>query len=90
MEILVFGKESCAKCRTTKNKLGHLLESAGLAGKVPLRYHDLDTVDGMVEGAWRDVLRIPTVVIDDNAREVARWSGEIPKTQDLQKVITPE
>ena len=87
MEILVFGKETCAKCRTTKHKLGHLLEHSGLVDKVPMRYYDLETVDGMTEGAWRDVLKIPTVIVDDNAKELARWAGEIPQTEEVQKVV---
>ena len=87
MEILVFGKETCAKCRTTKHKLGHLLEHNGLTDKVPMRYYDLETVDGMTEGAWRDVLKVPTVIVDDNAKELARWAGEIPHTEEVQKVV---
>jgi len=87
MEILVFGKESCAKCRTTKHKLGHLLEQGGLTEKIPLRYYDLSTVDGMTEGAWRDVLNVPTVIVDDNAKELTRWSGVVPHEDELKKVL---
>jgi len=88
MEILIFGKETCAKCRTTKHKLGHLLEHTGLGDKVPLRYYDLETVDGMVEGAWRDVMDVPTVIVDHNAKELTRWSGVIPATEDVEKIVS--
>jgi len=87
MEILVFGKETCAKCRTTKHKISHLLGNLKLSDTIPLRYYDIETVDGMVEGAWRDVLNVPTVVIDSNSSELARWSGEVPGSDEMKNIL---
>jgi len=88
MEISIFGKQSCSKCRTTKNKLNHLLEKWSVSDTVPLRYYDLHTVDGMTEGAFRDVMGIPTVIVDDGAREVARWTAEVPKSDEIKNLVT--
>ena len=90
MEISIFGKPSCAKCRTTKNKLSHLLAKWGAAKTVPLKYHDLETVDGMTEGAFRDVLGIPTVIVDDGPKELARWTAKVPNSGELKKMVCAE
>ena len=87
MEVLIFGKETCAKCRTTKHKVSHLLSSLMLTDTVPMRYYDLETVDGMAEGAWRDVLGVPTVIIDDNSKELARWSADSPGSEEIKAVL---
>ena len=42
-----------------------------LAGQV-----DMDTVDGMAEGAFRDVADIPTTIVRDSGVDLARWDGE--------------
>jgi len=90
MEISIFGKPSCAKCRTTKNKLNHLVEKWGVADTVPLRYYDLETVDGMTEGAFRDVMGMPTVIVDNGPREVGRWTALVPKTDEIKNMVTEE
>ncbi len=90
MEILIFGKPTCAKCRTTKNKLNHLLEKLNLTRKVPLTYYDLESVDGMTEGAFRDVAAIPTVIVDNDRRELSRWAGVIPNSDEIKKMVTAE
>ena len=90
MEILIFGKPSCAKCRTTKNKLSHFLDKWGVAGTVPLTYHDLETVDGMTEGAFRDVMGMPTVIVDNDSRELARWTATVPGSSELKQMVAAE
>jgi hypothetical protein len=90
MEISIFGKQSCSKCRTTKNKLNHLVQKWGVADTVPLRYYDLQSVDGMTEGAFRDVMGIPTVIVDQGAREVGRWTALVPKGDEIKKMVTEE
>ena len=83
MKIKVFGKKNCAKCETTKNKLGHFLKKNNYESIVGLEFHDIDTVDGMAEGAFHDVLKIPTTVIEREDSILARWEGEVPKTEEI-------
>jgi hypothetical protein len=83
MKVKVFGKQNCAKCETTKNKINHYLKKNNSLSAVSLEFYDLDTVDGMTEGAYHDVLKIPTTIIEKEESMLARWDGEVPKTEDL-------
>ena len=84
MEVSVFGKPGCAKCETTKNKLAHFLTRWGMTDKVPLKFFDMSTMDGMAEGAYHGVLNIPTVIIHKGEESVARWDGQVPRSQDVR------
>jgi len=87
MQIMIFGKETCARCRSTKHKLEHLLTRWNAAEEVPVAFHDMDTVDGMVEAAFHDVVKVPTVVIRNGTREIMRWGGVIPPADDMKRHI---
>jgi hypothetical protein len=45
----------------------------------------METVDGLAEGAWRDVYDVPTVILDSGSREVARWVKQVPLSRDFKK-----
>ena len=85
--IAVFGKQECARCKTTKNKLEHFLARWKLDHNVHLAFHDLDTVDGLAEGAFYDLRDIPLTIIENEGRQVARWDGEVPSSQSLRLVL---
>ena len=84
MEVSIFGKPGCAKCETTKNKLSHFLTRWGITDKVSLKFFDMSTMDGMAEGAYHDVLNIPTVIIHRDDEAVARWDGEVPQSKEVR------
>ena len=84
--ILIFGKTECAKCKTTKHKLSHLV-SGELDHKVELVFHDMETLDGRAEGAFYDVNKIPATVVEKEDRQVARWDGDVPNSEDIHRVI---
>ena len=84
MEIHVFGKQGCAKCDSTKNKVGHFISKMGIDERVSLTFFDMDTVDGMAEGAFRDVADIPVTIVQDGGTDLARWDGEIPDSETLK------
>ncbi|MDD5504566.1 MAG: thioredoxin family protein [Candidatus Omnitrophica bacterium] len=83
MKIKVFGKNNCAKCETTKNKINHYLKKNNNPSNAALEFHDLDTVEGMTEGAYNNVLKIPTTLIEKEDQVLARWDGEVPRTEDF-------
>jgi hypothetical protein len=83
MRVRIFGKKNCAKCETTKNKFSHFLEKNNRLNDIPVEFHDMDTVDGMAEGAYHDVFSIPTTIIEKEERILARWEGEVPKTEEF-------
>ena len=87
--ISIFGKTECAKCKTTKHKLSHLV-SGELDHKVELVFHDMETLDGRAEGAFYDVNKIPLTVVEQEGREVARWDGDVPDSQDIHRIIVGE
>ena len=87
--ISIFGKTECAKCKTTKHKLSHLF-SDGLDHKVEVVFHDMETLDGRAEGAFYDVNKIPLTVVEQEGREVARWDGDVPDSQDIHRLIVGE
>ncbi len=86
--ILIFGKAECAKCKTTKHKVSHLITGEA-AHQVEMVFHDQDTIDGRAEGAFYDLdpSRIPLTVVEQEDRQVARWDGDVPDSQDVHRVI---
>ncbi|MFW6107266.1 MAG: thioredoxin family protein [bacterium] len=87
MHIHVFGKHDCAKCESTRHKLQHYIRKLGVDEKVRLTFIDMDTVDGMAEGAFRDVHHVPTTIIERDGDAMARWSGMIPASSDLKQYL---
>jgi hypothetical protein len=88
MRVEVFGKTGCAKCKSAKEKLSHLLTKADLALAVPLVFHDMDTVEGMAEGAFSDVLHVPTVILRSDAGQVrCRWDGKAPLSTEVMALL---
>ena len=84
----VYGKNGCAKCKSTRSKLGHLIDKADRAGDVKVAYHDMDTVDGMAEGAFNDVTDIPTTILrSEDGDAVARWEGWLPPSADVKAYL---
>jgi len=88
MTFEVFGKTGCAKCKSTRNKLSHLIAKANRAHEVDLAYHDLDTVDGMAEGAFNDVILVPTTILRSESGEaLARWEGWLPPSDEVRSYL---
>ena len=84
MKIKVFGKAGCAKCETTKNKITHFLQKNNCTDKASIVFYDMETTDGLAEGSFCDVLKIPTTVIEKENRTIWRFDGDVPKTEDFK------
>lgn len=88
MRLEVFGKVNCAKCKSAKERLAHLLSKDGLAATASLQFFDLDTVEGMAEGAFSDVFQVPTVILRSDEGDIAaRWDGKAPLTTEIQAAL---
>lgn len=85
MRILIFGKNKCSKCITTRNKIMHFIAKWKL--QVEIIYCDMDTVDGMAEGAYYDIWDIPGVIVEKNGKLIKKWMGEIPLSKDLKEAL---
>lgn len=84
MKIKIFGKKECAKCQATKNKIAHFIEKWNY-NNITLDFLDMDTVEGMAEGAYYDILKVPTTVFERDDLTIARWEGEIPDSEDVKR-----
>ena len=88
MRIEIFGKDQCAVCESTKRKMAHFMKKWGYADRVDTTFVDMDTVEGMAEGAFRDVNEIPTTVISDNGSILGRWEGTVPPSEEVRGVLS--
>lgn len=88
MEIWLFGREECSNCKVAKKNVSDFLEKNGIAGSVRHVYYDMDTVDGLAEGAFHDVRSIPTTIVHDDGKDIARWDGVVPPPDELSHNIS--
>ena len=86
MEIMVFGKQGCASCQTTKNKFEHFLNKYEYSDKVSMKFFDMETEDGLAEGAFNDVLKIPTTILKNKDDKILfRCEGQVPNRQEFEE-----
>ncbi len=88
MTFEVYGKAGCARCKSTRDKLDHLIAKTRRVGDVTLLYHDMETIDGMAEGAFNDVTAVPTTILRGEAgHPVARWDGRLPPSGEVKAYL---
>ena len=85
-QIYVFGKSDCPVCRDAHEKLRYFKEKNNFAAQI--KYYDMDTVDGLTEGAFREVEDIPTVIILDDKKELIRWVKKPPVSEEFLPYLT--
>lgn len=84
MKVKVFGKPGCEYCKTTMKKFEIFLNLWKLSDKVQLMFFDMETVDGLAEGAFLGVAKIPTSIIEREGQVVARWDGVVPVSEKFK------
>jgi hypothetical protein len=88
MHVNIFGKHDCGKCASTKKMLGYFIPKWGMADRVKVEFHDLDTRDGLAEGAFHDVAdRLPTVIVTKDDKTLARWEGKVPEVDEVRIIL---
>ena len=87
-KILIFGKQNCGACAKAKNRVGHYVNKWGLDSEVPVVFMDMESAEGLAEGAFRDVLAVPTTIVEEGENTLARWDGEPPKSESLRALLT--
>lgn len=90
MRISVFGRRDCDACKAALAKIEYFSRKWGKVETTSLEFIDLDTVDGLAEGAWRDVYDVPTVILESSGREVARWVKQVPVSRDFKPYFFEE
>jgi len=86
MEIKVFGKPNCEFCKTTMKKFETFLSRWNVPpDKIALTFFDMETVDGLTEGAFYGVTKIPATVIEKDQAVIARWDGKVPLSEEFKE-----
>lgn len=80
-KIYVFGKPTCSVCKDAFNKVVYFKDKKHFTAEI--KYFDMDTVDGLAEGAFNEVSDIPTVIIFNDRTEVARWVKKPPVSEEF-------
>ena len=89
MEVKVFGKPGCEFCKTTMKKFETFFTRWDVdSAKVNLKFFDMEQVDGMAEGAFYSVTKIPSTVIEKSGELIARWDGKVPVSEDFKDHFT--
>lgn len=85
-QVYVFGKPDCPVCKDTREKLAYFKEKNDFAAQI--KYFDMDTIDGLTEGAYHEVEDIPTVIIFDDKKELIRWVKKPPVSEEFLPYLT--
>jgi glutaredoxin len=91
MEVKVFGKPGCEYCKTTMKKFETFFGRWNIdESKVKLSFFDMETtVEGLAEGAFYEVSKIPATVIEQNGSILKRWDGVVPLSEDFKQYFAP-
>lgn len=85
LEVKVFGKPGCEFCKTTMKKFETFFGRWKIdQDRVKLNFFDMETVDGLAEGAFYSVLKIPSTVIENREGILARWDGNVPLSEEFK------
>jgi glutaredoxin len=85
MEVKVFGKPGCEFCKTTVKKFETFMGRWKIdPQQVKLTFFDMETVDGLAEGAFYSVTKIPSTVIEREDNVLAFWHGKVPLSEEFK------
>jgi len=90
MKVKIFGKKDCNLCKASLKKFQFFLDKWQLAERIGIVFYDLDTVDGLTEGSLLNALEVPTIVLEKDGVEVARWEKKIPKSDEFGKIFVSD
>jgi thiol-disulfide isomerase/thioredoxin len=85
-QVYMFGKPDCAVCKEAHEKFMYFKEKKNFDAEI--KYFDMETVDGLTEGAYHEVEDIPTVIIFDDKKELARWVKTPPVSEEFLPYLT--
>jgi len=79
--VLIFGKPTCPVCKDAHKKVKYFKKKEDFNAEI--FYYDMETIDGLTEGAFNEVSDIPTVIILDNKQELVRWVKKPPVSEEF-------
>jgi len=84
--VYIFGKPSCPVCKDAFNKVNYFRDKGKFNAEI--KYFDMETIDGLTEGSFFEISDIPTVVIMEEQRELARWVKKPPISEEFLPYLT--
>lgn len=88
MRVIIFGKAQCEACKAMHEKVKFFIDRWN-AKVESIDFIDMDTVEGLAEGAYRDVYEIPTMIIEAGGSEIGRWIKNPPISNELKALLKP-
>lgn len=89
IQVKVFGKPGCEYCQTTVKKFETFFGRWNIdESKVKLSFFDMETVDGLAEGAFYGVTSIPSTVIEKDKDVLKRWDGAVPLSEEFKEIFS--
>ncbi len=80
--LKVFTKKDCPNCPDAK-KLVSALKGDGCD---IVEEYDVDTSDGLAEGAFYEVMSTPTMLlVDSDDAEIMGWRGSVPSLEEVKR-----
>jgi len=86
VKVLYFVRQDCEACKNAREKVEFFIEKWGRS-KMDRVSYDVGTEDGLIEAALRGVSDIPTIVLERDGDELARWTKKAPKSDDLRSSL---
>jgi hypothetical protein len=81
--VKLFVKQGCNRCPSAKAVTGALI----LEGYKVVEY-DIDTAEGLAEGAYYGVMSTPTVlVVDGEENPITCWRGVVPVHEEVRDTL---
>jgi len=80
--IKIFTKAECPKCPAME-EIGQKLKREG----IPVFKYDVDTTEGLAEASFYSILSTPSLLIEDEEKEVAAWRGTTPSIQEVKRYL---
>ena len=88
LQVKVFGKPGCEFCKTTMKKFETFLSRWKISPEeVALSFFDMETVDGLAEGAFYGITKIPSTVIERKEEVLKHWHGQVPLSEEFKDIF---
>jgi hypothetical protein len=85
LEVKIFGRQDCDACKSTRAKFETFATRWQASDKMKILFFDMETVDGLAEGAFHGAHKVPTTIIEQNGTELARWDGKVPLSEEFKQ-----
>ncbi len=72
-----FGKKKCAACQETQALFSNL-KTVPSTHCLNIAYFDMDSIEGLTEGAFHNVSNVPTTILQKKGHTIKRWDGAVP------------